>query len=92
MAKGDLSQEMPQQIGAPIIQGEFAQIAREINGMVKQLNSFSIEVTRIAREVGTKGKLGGQAKVQGVAGTWKDLTDSVNMMASNLTNQVQGGA
>jgi signal transduction histidine kinase/DNA-binding response OmpR family regulator/HAMP domain-containing protein len=58
--------------------------------MVDQLNSFAFEVTRVAREVGTEGKLGGQAEVQGVAGTWKDLTDSVNMMASNLTNQVRG--
>src|SRR5205809_200236 len=61
-----------------------------INTMVDQLNSFAFEVTRVAREVGTEGKLGGQAEVQGVAGTWKDLTDSVNMMASNLTNQVRG--
>ncbi|HEX8315705.1 MAG TPA: response regulator, partial [Flavisolibacter sp.] len=61
-----------------------------INTMVDQLNSFASEVTRVAREVGTEGKLGGQAEVQGVAGTWKDLTDSVNMMASNLTNQVRG--
>ena len=58
--------------------------------MVEQLNSFAFEVTRVAREVGTEGKLGGQAEVRGVAGTWKDLTDSVNMMASNLTNQVRG--
>src|SRR5256886_428287 len=57
--------------------------------MVEQLNSFASEVTRVAREVGTEGKLGGQAQVQGVAGTWKDLTDSVNYMASNLTNQVR---
>ena len=58
--------------------------------MVEQLNSFAFEVTRVAREVGTEGKLGGQAEVKGVAGTWKDLTDSVNMMASNLTSQVRG--
>src|SRR5438874_8888755 len=58
--------------------------------MVDQLNAFASEVTRVAREVGTEGKLGGQASVPGVAGTWKDLTDSVNMMASNLTNQVRG--
>src|SRR5688500_1369460 len=61
-----------------------------INTMVEQLNSFAYEVTRVAREVGTEGKLGGQAEVKGVAGTWKDLTDSVNMMASNLTGQVRG--
>ena len=60
--------------------------------MVDQLNSFASEVTRVAREVGTEGKLGGQAIVQGVGGTWKDLTDSVNFMAGNLTNQVRGFA
>src|SRR5205807_2461943 len=60
-----------------------------VNAMVDQLSSFSSEVTRVAREVGTDGKLGGQAKVPGVAGTWKDLTDSVNFMASNLTDQVR---
>src|SRR5205814_9712056 len=60
-----------------------------INTMVDQLNSFASEVTRVAREVGTEGKLGGQAQVRGVAGTWKDLTESVNSMASNLTNQVR---
>ena len=58
--------------------------------MVDQLNSFAAEVTRVAREVGTEGKLGGQAEVQGVAGTWKDLTDNVNFMAGNLTSQVRG--
>ncbi len=61
-----------------------------INTMVDQLNSFASEVTRVAREVGTEGKLGGQAHVKGVAGTWKDLTDSVNQMASNLTGQIRG--
>src|SRR3546814_4830429 len=61
-----------------------------INTMVDRLNSFASEVTRVAREVGTEGKLGGQAQVKGVAGTWKDLTDNVNMMATNLTNQVRG--
>src|SRR5439155_6668609 len=63
--------------------------AKVVNGMVEQLGSFASEVTRVAREVGTEGKLGGQAKVKGVAGTWKDLTDSVNLMASNLTAQVR---
>jgi hypothetical protein len=58
--------------------------------MVDQLNAFAAEVTRVAREVGTEGKLGGQAQVKGVAGTWKDLTDNVNVMAANLTNQVRG--
>src|SRR5206468_2775655 len=61
-----------------------------INTMVDQLSSFAAEVTRVAREVGTEGKLGGQAQVKGVSGTWKDLTDNVNFMASNLTNQVRG--
>src|SRR5213076_203908 len=69
--------------------GEFARIATEVNDMVKQLNLFSMEVTRVAREVGSEGKLGGQAKVKGVAGVWKDLTDSVNQMAGNLTAQVR---
>ncbi len=90
VAKGNLSQEMPLQIGDHVLQGEFARIAREVNDMVKQLNLFSMEVTRVAREVGSEGKLGGQAKVKGVAGVWKDLTDSVNQMAGNLTAQVRG--
>jgi len=89
VAKGNLSQEMPLQIGDHILQGEFARIATEVNDMVKQLNLFSMEVTRVAREVGSEGKLGGQAKVKGVAGVWKDLTDSVNQMAGNLTAQVR---
>jgi HAMP domain-containing protein/signal transduction histidine kinase/CheY-like chemotaxis protein len=89
VAKGNLSQEMPLQIGDHELQGEFAQIATEVNDMVKQLNLFSMEVTRVAREVGSEGKLGGQAKVKGVAGVWKDLTDSVNQMAGNLTAQVR---
>jgi signal transduction histidine kinase/CheY-like chemotaxis protein/HAMP domain-containing protein len=72
------------------VKGEIFDLKNTINTMVDQLNSFAFEVTRVAREVGTEGKLGGQAEVQGVAGTWKDLTDSVNMMASNLTNQVRG--
>src|SRR3954452_3138542 len=89
VAKGNLSQEMPLQIGDHILQGEFARIAKEVNDMVKQLNLFSMEVTRVALEVGSEGKLGGQAKVKGVAGVWKDLTDSVNRMGSNLTAQVR---
>ena len=89
VAKGNLSQQMPQEIGGHELQGEFARIAKEVNDMVKQLNLFSMEVTRVAREVGSEGKLGGQAKVKGVAGVWKDLTDSVNQMASNLTGQVR---
>jgi HAMP domain-containing protein/signal transduction histidine kinase/CheY-like chemotaxis protein len=89
VAKGNLSQEMPLKIGDHALQGEFAKIAAEVNDMVKQLNLFSMEVTRVAREVGSEGKLGGQAKVKGVAGVWKDLTDSVNQMAGNLTAQVR---
>jgi HAMP domain-containing protein len=89
VAKGDLSQQMPLQIGDHMLQGEFARIAREVNDMVKQLNLFSREVTRVAREVGSEGKLGGQASVDGVGGVWKDLTDSVNQMAGNLTGQVR---
>src|ERR1044071_1655922 len=89
VAKGNLSQQMSRSIGDHELQGEFARIAKEVNDMVKQLNLFSMEVTRVAREVGSEGKLGGQAKVKGVAGVWKDLTDSVNQMASNLTAQVR---
>src|SRR5438270_13831185 len=89
LAKGNLSQEMPLKIGDNLLQGEFSRIAKEVNDMVKQLNLFSMEVTRVAREVSSEGKLGGQAKVKGVAGVWKDLTDSVNQMAGNLTAQVR---
>src|SRR6186997_1357369 len=89
VAKGKLSQEMPLEIGGHMLQGEFARIAKEVNDMVKQLNLFTMEVTRVAREVGSEGKLGGQAKVKGVGGVWKDLTDSVNNMAGNLTSQVR---
>src|SRR5205085_1951726 len=71
------------------LQGEFLRTAKTLNSMVDQLRSFASEVTRVAREVGSEGKLGGQAKVRGVAGTWKDLTDSVNGMAGNLTSQVR---
>src|SRR5439155_859669 len=69
--------------------GEILELKDTINTMVDQLNGFASEVTRVAREVGTEGKLGGQAKVQGVGGVWKDLTDNVNFMANNLTNQVR---
>src|SRR5947209_365180 len=89
VAQGDLSQKMSLEVEGRPLQGEFVRTARVVNTMVDQLNSFSSEVTRVAREVGTEGKLGGQAVVTGVAGTWKDLTDSVNSMASNLTNQVR---
>ena len=71
------------------MQGEILELKNTINTMVDQLNSFASEVTRVAREVGTEGKLGGQADVKGVAGTWKDLTDNVNSMAGNLTSQVR---
>src|SRR5204863_7331365 len=69
--------------------GEVAELADTINRMVDQLRAFAAEVTRVAREVGTEGKLGGQAEVEGVAGTWRDLTENVNLMASNLTEQVR---
>ena len=71
------------------MRGEILELKNTINTMVDQLSSFASEVTRVAREVGTEGKLGGQADVKGVAGTWKDLTDSVNSMAGNLTSQVR---
>ena len=74
--------------GRPL-RGEFLRIGKVVNTMVEQLASFASEVTRVAREVGTEGKLGGQAQVKGVAGTWKDLTDNVNLMATNLTGQVR---
>ena len=89
VAQGDLSQRMSLEVEGRSLQGEFIRTARVVNTMVDQLNSFASEATRVAREVGTEGKLGGQAVVTGVAGTWKDLTDSVNSMASNLTNQVR---
>jgi HAMP domain-containing protein/CheY-like chemotaxis protein/GAF domain-containing protein len=89
VAKGDLSQTMALEIEGRPLTGEFLRTARTVNTMVEQLNGFASEVTRVAREVGTEGKLGGQAEVRGVSGTWKDLTDSVNFMASNLTGQVR---
>ena len=89
VAKGDLSQTMSLEVDGRPLRGEFLHTARVVNTMVDQLNSFASEATRVAREVGTEGKLGGQAVVTGVAGTWKDLTESVNSMASNLTNQVR---
>ncbi len=89
VAKGDLTQTMALEIEGRDLEGEFLRTAKTVNTMVNQLSSFASEVTRVAREVGTEGKLGGQAKVKGVAGTWKDLTDSVNSMAGNLTGQVR---
>ncbi|KAA1057525.1 HAMP domain-containing protein [Azospirillum argentinense] len=85
VANGDLSRKITVDV-----KGEILELKDTINTMVDQLNSFASEVTRVAREVGTEGKLGGQAQVKGVAGTWKDLTDNVNMMAANLTGQVRG--
>jgi HAMP domain-containing protein/signal transduction histidine kinase/DNA-binding response OmpR family regulator len=89
VAKGDLGQSMALEIDGRPLTGEFLRTARVVNTMVTQLGTFSSEVTRVAREVGTEGKLGGQAVVKGVAGTWKDLTDNVNFMAANLTSQVR---
>ncbi len=89
VAKGDLSQKMALRIEGRPVKGEFLRIRGTVNLMVDRLSSFAGEVTRVAREVGTEGKLGGQAKVKGVSGTWRDLTDSVNSMASNLTDQVR---
>ena len=89
MAEGDLTQKMALTIEGQPLKGEFARIGTTVNAMVDQLGSFADEVSRVAREVGTEGKLGGQAAVPGVAGTWKDLTDNVNFMASNLTGQVR---
>jgi signal transduction histidine kinase/HAMP domain-containing protein/CheY-like chemotaxis protein len=85
VAKGDLSKKITVDV-----KGEILALKNTINTMVDQLNAFASEVTRVAREVGTEGKLGGQAQVPGVGGTWKDLTDNVNLMATNLTNQVRG--
>src|SRR5262249_36409279 len=85
VAKGDLSQKIT--VDA---KGEILELKNTINVMVDQLNSFAAEVTRVAREVGTEGRLGGQAEVRGVSGVWKDLTDSTNVMGSNLTTQVRG--
>jgi HAMP domain-containing protein len=84
VAKGDLSRKITVEV-----RGEILQLKDTINTMVDQLNAFASEVTRVAREVGTEGKLGGQADVKGVAGVWKDLTDNVNSMGTNLTNQVR---
>jgi HAMP domain-containing protein len=89
VAEGDLSQTMTLDIEGRMLRGDFLRISKVVNTMVDQLNSFASEVTRVAREVGTEGRLGGQAKVRGVAGTWKDLTDKVNTMAANLTGQVR---
>src|SRR5207245_2595583 len=84
VANGDLSKKITVDV-----RGEILELKNTINTMVDQLNGFASEVTRVAREVGTEGQLGGQAQVKGVSGTWKDLTDNVNFMASNLTGQVR---
>src|SRR5580693_9148256 len=89
VARGDLSQKMVLEIEGRPVRGEFLRIGTTVNEMVDQLNSFAAEVTRVAKEVGNEGKLGGQADVKGVSGTWKDLTDNVNAMASNLTVQLR---
>src|SRR5438445_11459124 len=84
VAKGDLSQKITVDV-----KGEILELKNTINTMVDQLSSFADEVTRVAREVGTEGKLGGQAEVEGVSGTWKELTENVNQLAGNLTSQVR---
>jgi HAMP domain-containing protein/signal transduction histidine kinase/DNA-binding response OmpR family regulator len=89
VANGNLAQKIPTVIDGRPLTGEFQRTANTINTMVDRLSTFASEVTRVSREVGTEGKLGGQAEVKDVSGTWKDLTDSVNNMASNLTNQVR---
>ena len=89
VAKGDLDQSMDLEVDGRSLKGEFLRSAKLVNTMIQQLSVFTSEVTRVAREVGTEGKLGGQAQVKGVSGVWKDLTDSVNQMAGNLTAQVR---
>jgi HAMP domain-containing protein len=89
VAKGDLGQSMELEVEGRSLEGEFLRSAKLVNTMIEQLAVFSSEVTRVAREVGTEGKLGGQAQVKGVSGVWKELTDSVNRMAGNLTAQVR---
>jgi len=89
VAKGDLSQSMDLEVDGRALKGEFLRSAKLVNTMIEQLSVFTSEVTRVAREVGTEGKLGGQAQVKGVSGVWKELTESVNQMAGNLTAQVR---
>src|SRR5262245_58604357 len=92
VADGDLTQKMQLKIEGRAVKGEFLRIGTTVNTMVAQLSSFADEVTRVAREAGTEGKLGGRANVTGVGGTWKDLTDNVTAMGSNRTTQVRGVA
>src|SRR5436853_7930748 len=89
VSKADLAQSVPLEIGGRPLQGEYLRTAKLVNGMLEQLASFSVEVIRVAREVGTEGKLGGQAQVRRVSGVWRELTESVNQMAGNLTAQVR---
>src|SRR5207302_1801484 len=89
VAEGDLTQKMALEIEGQSLKGEFLRIGTTVNSMVDQLSSFAAEVTRVAREVGTEGKLGGQARVKGVSGVWRDLTDNVKTLAGNLTSQVR---
>ncbi len=89
VADGDLTQKMALEIEGQPVKGEFLRIGTTVNGMVDQLSSFAAEVTRVAKEVGTDGKLGGQAEVPEAAGIWRDLTDNVNQLANNLTAQVR---
>src|SRR5690606_36286643 len=89
VAKGDLTRSVPLEADGRPLQGEFLRSATIVNRMIEQMGEFSSEVTRVALEVGTGGRLGGQAQVAGVSGVWKELTDSVNQMASNLTAQVR---
>jgi HAMP domain-containing protein len=89
VAKGDLTQSMALEADGRPLEGEFLRSAKLVNSMIEQLSVFTSEVTRVAREVGTEGKLGGQAQVKGVSGVWRELTDSVNQMAGNLTAQVR---
>ncbi|HEU4408058.1 MAG TPA: HAMP domain-containing protein, partial [Polyangiaceae bacterium] len=89
VAEGDLTQKMALEIEGQPVKGEFLRIGTTVNTMVDQLSSFAAEVTRVAKEVGTEGKLGGQADVKGVSGVWKDLTENVNVLAGNLTDQVR---
>ncbi len=89
VASGDLSQTVPCDVDGRPVKGDLVRIGRAVNTMVDQLRSFAAEVTRVAKEVGIEGKLGGQARVKGVSGTWKDLTENVNQLAGNLTSQVR---
>src|SRR2546430_2554498 len=88
VAKGDLSQNMTMEIEGRKLEGDFLRTAKTVNTMVNQLGAFASEVNRVAREVGTEGKLGGRAKGKGVAGTWKDLTDNVKLMVASQKSKV----